>query len=70
MFFNKKTLKDVDISCLLGNGIQDGNDITTRVQNDLRDGSQSEKKENFLNCRISAHMRELHVVDITHKSDI
>ena len=47
VFFNKKTLKDVDISCLLGNGIQDGNDITTRVQNDLRDGSQSEKKKTF-----------------------
>ena len=47
VFFNKKTLTDVDISCLLGNGIQDGNDITTRGQNDLRDWSQSEKKKTF-----------------------
>ena len=69
MFFNKKTLTDVDISCLLGNGIQDGNDITTRVQR-FEGWKSVRKKENFLNCRISAHMRELHVVDITHKSDI
>ena len=53
VFLNKKKLEDVDISCLLSDGFQDRNDITTGDQNDWREVCA--EKEKFSHHRISAH---------------
>ena len=37
VYSNKKKLKDVDISCLLSDDIQDRNDMTTQSQNNWRE---------------------------------
>ena len=47
-YSNKRELKDVDISCLLSDDIQDRNDITTGSQNDWREGGLSRKRKNFI----------------------
>ena len=45
-FPNKRKLKDVDISCLLSDGIQDRNVMTTRGQKRWENGRSVQKKEN------------------------
>ena len=48
VYSNQKKLKDVDISCLLSDDIQDRNDITTGCQNDWREGGLSRKRKIFI----------------------
>ena len=48
MYSTKRKLEDVDISCLLSDGIQDRNDITTGNQNDWREGGLSRKRKMFI----------------------
>ena len=47
VYAKKKKLKDVDISCLLSDDIQDRNDMTTWSQNDWIEGGLSRKTKNF-----------------------
>ena len=44
VFSNRRKLKDVDISCLISDGIQDRNDMTTGGQNNRREGGLYRKK--------------------------
>ena len=61
VYLNKGKLKDIDISCLLSDGIQDKNDITAGSQNDWREGGLSRKRK-FLYHRISARTTDFCMV--------
>ena len=48
VYSKKRKLKDVDISCLLSDDIQNRNDINRGSQNDWRDGGLSRKRKIFI----------------------
>ena len=60
VYSNQKKLKDVDISCLLSDDIQDRNDITTGSQNDWREGGLSRKRKIFISQKLCPNYRYLY----------
>ena len=62
VYSKKSKLKDVDIFCLLSDGIQDRNDITTGSQNDWREGDLSRKRKIFISQDLSPYYRYLYVL--------
>ena len=60
LYSNKRKLEDVDISCLLSDGIQDRNGITTGSQNDWREGGLSRKRKNFISHNLCPYFRYLY----------
>ena len=60
VFSNKRNLKDVDISCLLSDSIQDRNDMTTGGQNDWRGGGLYGERKNFILQNPCPYYRYLH----------
>ena len=59
VYWNKKKLTNADISCLLSDGIQDRNDMTTEAQNDWRDVCR-EKENNFISQNLCPYYRYLY----------
>ena len=60
VYLNKRTLKDIDISCCLSDGIQDKNDITTGSQSDWREGGLSRKRNIFISQNLCPYYRYLY----------
>ena len=60
MFSNKRKLKDVGISCLLSDGMQDRNDMMTGDQNDWRKGSLHRKRKIFISQNLCPYYRYLY----------
>ena len=60
VYLNKRTLKDIDISCFLSDGIQDKNNITTGSQSDWREGGLSRKRNIFISQNLCPYYRYLY----------
>ena len=60
VYSNNRKLKDVDISCLLSDGIQDRNDISAGSQNDWREGGLSRKRKIFISQYLCPYYRYLY----------
>ena len=69
VFSVKKKLKEVDISCLLPDGLQDKNDMTIGGQNNWRNGGLNRKKEIFISQNLFPCYRYLYGLVKEKKAD-
>ena len=69
VFSNKKKLKEVDISCLLSDGLQDKNNMTIGGHNDWRNGGLYRKRETFVSQNLFPCYRYLYGLVKEKKAD-